>query len=262
MNQDFFRQSFPSHIEGSSQEEIDAYFQMMSPLVRGIAATFGRTCEVVLHDFRHPEHSIVEIAGEVTNRHIGGSMSQIGLEILAQGDAAQDKLNYLIRTSDGQFIKSSTILLRDPHGHIFGALCINLDVTELRFLAHLMGELAGMSSEQPTAITFGDDVGQIIQAVLREQEIALGHPLTHLTRKERLALFQELDQRGIFTLQRAVPQVAEQLGISRATIYSDLAVAREENLRRSLSNEPTSADTHLKKGRGAKERENDISTSM
>lgn len=262
MNQDFFLQSFPSHIEGSSQEEIDAYFQMMSPLVRGIAATFGRTCEVVLHDFRHPEHSIVEIAGEVTSRHIGGSMSQIGLAILAQGDAAQDKLNYLTRTPDGRFIKSSTILLRDHHGHAFGALCINLDVTELCFLAHLMGELAGVSSEQPTAITFGDDVSQIIQAVLHEQEMALGRPLTHLTKKERLALFQELDQRGIFTLQRAVPQVAEQLGVSRATIYSDLAVAREKHPRRPLLNEPTSSNAHLKKGSDEKESENDKSTGV
>lgn len=262
MNQDFLLPSSPGHLEGGSQEEIDTYFQMMRPLAQGIAATFGRTCEVVVHDFRHPEHSIVEIVGEVTDRHIGGSMSQIGLTMLAQGDAAQDKLNYLIRTLDGRVIKSSTILLRDHHDHVFGALCINLDVTELRFLAHLIGDLAGVPSEQPTAITFGDDVSQIIQAVLHEQEMALGRPLTHLTKKERLALFQELDQRGLFTRQRAVPQVAEQLGISRATIYSDLAAAREEHLRRSLPNEPTSSPAHLKKGRDEKEREHDISTGV
>lgn len=162
MNDDFSLLSNESAAKIASHGEVDAYLDMIRPLVRGIAATFGRTCEVVLHDFRHPEHSIVEIVGDVTHRHIGGSMSQIGLGALAQGDAAQDQLNYLIRTPDGSVIKSSTIVLRDHHGHVFGALCINLDVTKLRLLAHTIGEFAGVSVEQPTLVTFGDDISQVI----------------------------------------------------------------------------------------------------
>ena len=242
MNDDFSLLSNESAAKIASHGEVDAYLDMIRPLVRGIAATFGRTCEVVLHDFRHPEHSIVEIVGDVTHRHIGGSMSQIGLGALAQGDAAQDQLNYLIRTPDGSVIKSSTIVLRDHHGHVFGALCINLDVTKLRLLAHTIGEFAGVSVEQPTLVTFGDDISQVIQAVLHEQEIVLGHPLNRLTKQERLAIFQALDQRGVFTLQRAVPQVAEQLGISRATAYSDLATVREESRHSSSVREPASSD--------------------
>src|SRR5260370_5104804 len=196
----------------------------------------------MLHDVRHAEHSIVEIVGDVTHRHIGGFMSQIGLGVLAQGDAAQAQLNYLIRTPYGSVIKSSTIILRARYGHVFGALCINLDVTELRLLAHTIGELAGVSVEQPALVTFGDDISQVIQAVLHEQEIALGHPLNRLTKQERLAIFQALDQQGIFALQRAMPQVAEQLGISRATAYSYLATVREESRHGFSVREPASSD--------------------
>jgi len=75
----------------SQFKDVDAYLAFLRPLLNGIAKTFSRNCEVVLHDFRDPEHSIVAIVGDVTHRHIGGTMSQIGLEILAQGDAAQDQ---------------------------------------------------------------------------------------------------------------------------------------------------------------------------
>ena len=125
-------------------------------------------------------------------------MSQIGLEILAQGDAAQDQLNYLIRTQDGRVVRSSTLVLRDGDGHVFGALCINIDVTELRFLARAIEELAGGPEEQPEPITFGDDTGQIIQAVIEEQELAFGHSFDRLTKQERLAIFRALDRRGVF----------------------------------------------------------------
>lgn len=194
---------------------------LLRPLVHGIAKTFGRNCEVVLHDFRQPENSIIEIVGDVTHRHVGGSMSEIGLSIMAQGDAAENQHNYVTRTSDGRVVKATTMVLRDPDGHVFGALCINLDVTEMRLLSGMLDELVG-SSSQPEPITFTNDVGQMIRTVIDEEEVNLGHPLDRLTKRERLAIMRALQRRGVFALQRAVPQVAEMLGVSRATIYTYL----------------------------------------
>jgi predicted transcriptional regulator YheO len=71
-----------------------------------------------------------------------------------------------------------------------------------------------------------DDVGKVISEVIQEEELAIGRRIDHLNRRDRLDLLLALDRRGVFSLQRAVPQVAEHLGVSRATLYADLRETR------------------------------------
>jgi predicted transcriptional regulator YheO len=201
----------------------DDYRSVLLPIMHGIRQTFGRHCEVVLHDFRDPEHSIVEIVGNVTNRKPSGSVTQIGLAVIAEGNAAQDRINYITRTPAGRVLKSSTIVLRDQQDRVFGALCINFDITELRLLSNTIGELVESEHEtEPQPIAFVDDVSKVIHAVIDEEELALGRPIDRLNKQDRLAIMQALDGRGVFSLQRSVPCVAEYLQISRATVYSYL----------------------------------------
>lgn len=207
---------------GAIFASVEECWEMMRPVLRGIVETFGRHCEVVLHDFRDPEHSIVAIEGDITHRHVGGSVTQIGLSLIAQGDDAEDEINYITRTASGRIVKSSTILLRDRSDHVFGALCINFDITDLRLLASAVEELTGSPAVTPEPIAFVDDIGQVIRAVIDEEEVALGHSIDRMTKRDRLAIFRALDRRGIFALQRSVPTVAEYLGISRATAYNYL----------------------------------------
>lgn len=206
---------------------MDDYVSFLRPIMHGISQTFGRNCEVVLHDFRDPEHSIVEIEGNVTNRKPSGSVTQIGLALIAEGDMAQDQINYITRTPKGRVLKSSTIVLRDREKRVFGALCINFDITDLRLLGSAIGEIVGSGVDaEPQSIAFADDVGKVINAVIDEEEIALGQSIDRMTKENRLTIFQALDRRGIFSLQRSVPHVAEYLQISRATAYSYLEEVR------------------------------------
>lgn len=205
----------------------DAVLGALKGVVPGLAATFGRSCEVVLHDYRQPDNSVVAVAGEVTGRRVGGAMSEIGLAVLAAGDQAVDELNYLTRTRDGRLIKSSTMPLRDEHGEVFGALCVNLDVTALRQVGDLLADLAG-GDVAPTTTTFSDDVEEVVDAVVRAEELALAKPVAGLGKPERLRLLRALDRRGVFHLRGAAPKVAARLGISRASLYADLATCRTE----------------------------------
>lgn len=205
---------------------MDDFVDLLRPIVQGIHATFGSRCEVVLHDYRDPEHSIVAVAGDVTHRSIGGSVTQMGLAVIAEGEAATDQINYITRTQDGRVLKSSTIVLRNHEGCVFGALCINFDVTDLRMLVGALGEMAGASDAPATPIAFSDDIGQVIRAVIDEEEVTLGRSIDRMNKQDRLTIFRALEKRGVFTLQRAVPQVAEYLGISRATAYNYLEEIR------------------------------------
>lgn len=197
----------------------DDLFESVRPLVAGLAATYGPTAEIVLHDYRTPEASVVAISGAVTNRHVGGAMSEIGLGLLAAGPGAEDRLNYLTRLPDGRLVRSSTMLLR-LRGEVVGALCVNLDVTALRQAADTLTAMAGPLEPAPVTV-FSDDVDQVVDAVIAEEG-----GCDRADRADRRRIIAALDRRGVFAVQRSAARVAEHLGISRATLYNDLARVR------------------------------------
>jgi predicted transcriptional regulator YheO len=209
-------------------DEAESLLQAVEPLVSGLAATFGPLCEVVLHDFRYPESSIRALSGSVTSRHVGGAMSEIGLGLLAQGDQAQDRLNYITGTAEGRTVKSSTIVLRTGSGRVVGALCINVDITELRVASSSLAAIVGDTAEPEAApmTVFSDDIGDVIETVVAQEQSRLGRVLPRDTKKGRLAIIGALDARGVFNLPRAAQQVAAHLNISRATVYADLNAVR------------------------------------
>jgi predicted transcriptional regulator YheO len=199
--------------------------RMLADLIGPLARSLGPYCEIVLHDYRLPDRSVVAIAGKVTNRRVGSAMSEIGLSILAQGDAAQDRLNYLTKAPNGRVINSSTIVLRDEHQKVFGALCINIDVTALRHAASVLHTLIGDYSE-PRPTTFTNDIRDVIDATLHD--VLSSRSAALLSRSDRLEILRALDARGIFTIKRAIDRVAAALGVSRATAYSCLQIVRAD----------------------------------
>jgi predicted transcriptional regulator YheO len=212
----------------TATDEQDAIIAALTPVIDGIAATLGSFCEVVVHDFRRPEESVVAIAGSVTGRAVGGAMSEIGMGILARGDEARDELNYLTRTRTGKIVKSSTMVLRDSTGTVFGALCVNLDITAVNQAQALIGELAGVAAG-PAAVpttTFGNEIGSVVDAIVDSHQLRQNKTWSELDRAGRLELFRGLDERGVFAVRRAVEQVAARLGISRASAYNYLSDAR------------------------------------
>ncbi|KAA9154691.1 transcriptional regulator [Amycolatopsis acidicola] len=206
--------------------------EALKQVVPGLAATFGRSCEVVLHDYRQGERSVVAVSGEVTGRHVGGALSEIGLAMLARGEDAEAELNYVTRTPEGRTVKSSTLPLRDDDGTLVGALCVNLDVTALQQAGDVLADLAGIASAPVPATTFTDDFDEVVEAVVRAEERNLAKPVATLTRRERLPLLKALDERGVFAVRGAAPKIAARLGISRASLYTDLAECRKREVRR------------------------------
>jgi predicted transcriptional regulator YheO len=197
----------------------------MADIIGPLAKSLGAHCEIVLHDYRIPDRSVVAVAGKVTHRRVGSAMSEIGLSVLAEGGAAQDRLNYLTEAPNGRIVNSSTIVLRDRNAAIFGALCINVDVTELRSAVTALEALIG-AGVQPSPMTSTDDIRDVIEAVLRD-ELRARSPKT-LSRRDRLEVIRALDARGVFSIKRAMEQVATLLGVSRATAYACLSVVRTE----------------------------------
>ena len=102
-------------------------------IAKGIAAQFGSSCEVVVHDVaaKHPEHSIVIIEnGHVTGRKVGDGASHVAMEQVRNADAQpMDHLSYLTKTPDGKILKSSTMYIRGKGGKVVAILGINYDIS-------------------------------------------------------------------------------------------------------------------------------------
>lgn len=208
-----------------ARSDADDRFDVIKGLVSGIAAAIGPHCEVVVHDFRTPEKSIVAIGGRVTRRSVGGSMSQIGLSLLAEGENARDKFNYLTKLPSGRDVKSTTLILRDNRNKVFGAFCVNLDVTDMRNAAAFLTGISGDSAPTEVSTTFTDDIREVIEVVLSHE--LHSQSFEELPPIQRVDLFRTLDEKGIFGIRKGLTQVAERFSISRATAYSYLHRARQ-----------------------------------
>ena len=105
----------------------------LMPLVDSIAETFGKNCEVVLHDLSDPSKSIIKIAnGHITGRDVGVPLSDLGLLLFEK--VKHDKnsnyfVGYRTKTKKGLDLKSTTVFIRNSRGKVIGSLCINIDIT-------------------------------------------------------------------------------------------------------------------------------------
>lgn len=199
----------------------------MIPLVEGIASTFGRNCEVVLHDVRNPESSIVAIAnGHVTNRVVGGPMSEYGLADLKRGCFDSNKINYLKKTKDGRVLKSTSMYIKDDKENLIGFLCINFDISELTIIKNILNDFINVS-ENATIVAAegsgqGDAIHDVLARIVDTTVEAMGKPVAFMTKEEKVHVVQSLEGQGVFQVKGAVDYVAKVLCVSRYTIYNYL----------------------------------------
>lgn len=201
------------------------------PTADMIAGMFGPSCEVVVHDLTQPETSVVYVAnGNVTGRRIGQSFDHLVRQVLLSQNFSDDKLvNYFFSTEHGQRIKSSSALIRDPAGTVIGMLCINYDVTALTNLNGLLSSfLADSESVPPQAQEVPDNIQAILMDLIGK--IIGARDLSSLSRKELIEIIGFMDQKGIFLVKGSIDKVAQQLGVSRVTVYSYLDEARKNNI--------------------------------
>ena len=93
-----------------------------------ISEKFSPYLEVIIHDLRNPEHSIIAIFNShITGRKIGDGTSDIGYKKLA--NELPDKIvNYENISPSGSKMKSSSLTIRDKHNKIIGSMAFNFDL--------------------------------------------------------------------------------------------------------------------------------------
>jgi len=204
------------------------YLERFIPLVDAIAGTFGKNCEVVLHDFSKPHRSIMKIVnGHVTGRDVGSpaSLSLYSLKKKQKNDAV---IGYRAKTDKGVELKSTTVFIRDGKNKIVGALCINMDITPYISLRNVSEEFcSGLDRGKPEAKTespeqFESSVDSVINELLGETIKKIGKPIVHMRKEDKLRIIRDLKENGLFLIKGSTKRVAQELHVSLPTIYKYL----------------------------------------
>lgn len=215
------------------ESQLPQVFALLARIAKAIVATVGSHCEVVVHDLRSPEHSVIAISGKLTGRSIGSPIPDP--ELLPENVIRfrDDDLCCHTRTLAGKPLFSSTVWVRDETGHIVGALCINMDFSDIQHARDLLDRLlpsATDSSPQRELETFATSPEEFVLMALRESVKALGKPMHQLERQDKVLLIQTLDQAGVFGFRQAVDIIAQEIGVSRSSVYNYLKAVRGETV--------------------------------
>lgn len=196
-------------------------FALLEQVVKGLGKALGDRCEIVLHDLRSPESSIIAIEhGEITGREVGDPSTNLALPVLKDPYGEHDAFNYRSRTRDGRVLKSSTIHLKDQRGRIFAAICINWDITELEAAAQVLR--SWVETGESMNEEYVRDVDELVSHFVEEALQAVGKPVQAMTKEDKMRVLRWLEDRGVFKVKHAVGRVAALLGLSRVTVYAYL----------------------------------------
>ncbi len=212
-------------------EAMEQILHFLKQLAHGLAAQFGNSCEVVIHDLtkKDLDKSIVYIEnGHVSNRHTGDGPSGIVLETLRSDPGKlKDKLAYLTRTDDGRILKSSTLYIRNEEGKIVYIFSMNYDITTLLAAENSIRGLVQTepedshgedASDSPQRITH--NVTELLDLLIEQAIARVGKPVAMMNKDDKVAVVQYLNNAGAFLITKSGDKVSSLLGISKFTLYS------------------------------------------
>jgi predicted transcriptional regulator YheO len=200
--------------------------------VDALAETFGTHCEVVLHDLRNLDKSIVKIAnGQITGRKAGAPVTDMALRLFEEDKKNPKKtavIGYRTRTKEGRELKSTTLFIRDKKGNAVGCLCINIDLTPYLTTKNLVDQICQTISpgtiegENDSPEKFVSDVDSLIGQLIEKAMTTANKPLIAMSKEEKLQIMRNLKKNGFFLIKGSVKRLSGEWGVSIPTIYKYL----------------------------------------
>ncbi|MET9245945.1 PAS domain-containing protein [Nonomuraea sp. NPDC003709] len=212
--------------------------ELLGPVIPALAQAMGPKTEAVLHNLTTMPNTIAAIGGTLTGRDIGGPPTDLGLRTFKAG-WTEHLIGYRSETADGLVMRSSSIFFHAPSGKSVVCLCVNTDIGDLKRaeeILHAMTALApgaGPMLDTPPgrpAETFPVSLESLGEGILDNAINGAGVPVDLMKKSHKVAVVEDLNKRGFFTLRGAVDQAAQRLNVSRFTIYNYLNELQAETV--------------------------------
>ena len=186
-----------------------------------LAALFSPWVEAVVHDLALD--TVAHIANPFSPREAGdpSDLKEIHFAPDARVIGPYEKINW-----DGRRIRAISVVLRDAAAEPIGMLCVNADVTQFEIMRRTLQGFLGVAAEPAPETSFHDDWHEKINRFLASWTGQRATTLDRLDRQTRRELIGALYQAGGFEGRRSPAYVASVLGVSRATVYNELAILK------------------------------------
>ncbi len=210
-----------------TRDEEQHYLETLSLIAQAIAQMFGDHCEVCVSDLDHPDEAVLYIYnGHVTGRNVGAPL-------IAEAEHRVNDTNENVFVNyrktiraNGPTIKSSTIV-RKIGGRTI-SFCINYDCTALEKVQDTLNQFMSMTSRQEQMDILGINEPTTLQSIIDKSVQGRNKPVSAFKKADRLAIVQDLDEKGILQIQNSVRLIAEALEVSRFSIYNYIKEVRGE----------------------------------
>lgn len=197
-----------------------------------LGKVFPNVLEVVVHDFKDLDHSIIYIVnGHISNRKVGDGASELGIRrLLEQEDIPDVLVNYINQNSRGQKFKSASLAIRDDSGKMLGAFCFNFDLSHFeqfqKFLEFFMScennSLVGLNDINDKQLTHEEEIQDEINKYLFQNALSA----VQLTYKDKQEIVTHLFDQGSFKKRGAIATIANALKLTRQCVYNYLELAK------------------------------------
>ncbi|ARU94323.1 helix-turn-helix transcriptional regulator [Tatumella citrea] len=220
--------------ERSAAEVTDHFLMMLAAAVRVIGSVVSRNAEVVLHDLRQPEYSIVEIVNsQVTGRKQGdpilaGMRTDPAFVLAMQNShqAVSEMLDYTTYSRDGKPLRSSSAIYRDHTGTPFAALCINVEQAGIDNALQILSVLGNLAvpaiQPEPPAEVAPENMEEMMRDIIASASAQSPGNSRSAGKQANLLAVSAMQQKGLFMMKGGVEKAAAALGVTRYTIYNYL----------------------------------------
>ncbi len=201
----------------------DEVLNMYKPIVSFIASICGPSCEVVLHDIRNPEHSVIAIEnGYQTKRKIGSPLTDFAkASIESKAYLDQDYISNYSGTTKGKQFLSSTLYIKN-NGKLIGMLCCNRDTSVVIDLENALKRVAHQYNLVVRSHDLHENLDEQHDSIVADAiaEIIENYGgIAMLKTADKVQIVRELSKKGILAMKGAVSEAARQLNVSVPTVY-------------------------------------------
>lgn len=219
----------------SSLHELDGSPEKHGPILahyvnmaQALGEMFAPILETVVHDLRQPDNSIIAIYnGDLTGREVGGEATNLGRRLL-EGDFPDVLVGYENESPNGQKLKSSSLAIRGNDGELIGVLGLNMNVSYFEQFGSFIEQF--ISNKQSTHVSVPEDFKSTpVELKTPKEDIreAISHYITArnwnthtLSYANKREIVEHLYRNGHFKSRGAVTIIADELGLTRPSVYN------------------------------------------
>jgi len=222
------KDSTPMHDE-------QALLGVLQGVAKALECAVNQHTEVVVHNLRQPEASIIEIInGHVSGRHVGSAIiagpaedkafdTLVASKAAAHPNEVRVVANYTSKASDGRSLRSSSVVMFDADGAPAAALCVNVDIGAIeRIQRDIQGALIPTVLPPLPAPRAETNIEDLIEEIIASALDNAGVPVERMSKAEKKAAVSIMHERGLFVIRGSVERVAARLGVTKFTIYNYL----------------------------------------